>query len=615
MKISTLRLCLLAAVFSTAGAVAQSMDTSGDALLNGTYFVRQVSLAVNPNSGVINQSFSAYGTIAFDGKGTYTFKGQLASSAASGPTAYAVSGVYAVQSNGIAAVQSLLENNANIFGSVAQGVFSGSSTESAVYTDEMVAIPAGTTSGNGALRGAYNFGAIEFLQSDFSARDSYFTFNADGNGAIATLTLNGSASNQNNTNVTQTISGATYSFSGNGTGTLNLPGANLVQGSKIFYLSADGNFILAGGANTFDLMIGIRTSATPATNATFSGIYTVSGLETNVNGFLGSAGNFDAFAGSVNGTGAGESLWHLRVHAPFYGSYHNTYDVPYVFTNGVINQPSATYLFGLGGQAFLVVGSGTEYQLSLGLHAPPYSGNGVYLSPIGIVNAATSSPFTNAVAPGEFVSLFGTGLAAGKAQAQTLPIANSLGGVRVLVNGLPMPIQFVSPTQINALIPYGLDVMNSSFATFQVFNNDVKSNPVTVFSSATSPGVFSVNQSGAGSAAVLHANNTLVSSASPAKMGETVQLFVSGLGAVSPSVDDGAGGGGNPLNLVKAQLVVELGGQFTKATVAFSGLAPGFAGLYQVNFVIPTGLPSGDNYLTVSTPDGVTSQTTIAISK
>jgi len=602
---------MAAACLSLCGAAAQKMDTSGNATLNGNYFIRQISLAVDPNTGSVNRAFSAYGAITFDGKGNYTFKGQLADSAAAAPAAYSVSGVYSVQSNGIAAVQSLLDNSANIFGAVAQGVFSGSSTESAVYTDELVAIPAGTTSTNASLRGAYNFGTIEFLQPGFSARDSYFTLNPDGNGAVPTFTLTGAAANQNNATVTQSVTGTSYSFSGNGTGSLNLPSGNLVQGSKIFYLSADGNFILAGGAGTFDLMIGIRASATPATNATFSGVYFVTGLETNVTG----AGNFDAFAGSVNGTGAGESLWHLRVNSPFNGSYDNTYDVPYSFTNGSINQATVTYSFGLNGQAFLVVGSGAEYQLSLGLHAAQYSGSGVYLNPLGIVNAANLAPVTNSVAPGEFVSLFGTGLAAATVQAQSLPLNTNLGGVQVLVNGAPMPVQYVSNTQINAIVPFGLDVMNAPFATFQVVNNGIKSNTVTLFSAASAPGIYAVNQTGTGPAAVLHANYAPVSAANPAKAGETVLLFLNGLGAVTNAPADGAAASSNPLSQVKEQLRVEVGGLFTNAGVAFAGLAPGFAGLYQINFVVPSGLTAGDNYLTVSTQDGVTSQTMVAISK
>jgi len=612
MKISIA--CFAVAGLCALGATAQSIDTSGTASLNGNYFVRQVSLAVDPDIGFIKESFSLYGSISFDGKGAYIFQGQLADSAASGPVPYSVSGGYAVQSNGIAALQSLLENNVYIFGSVAQGVFTGSSTESTVYTDELVAIPAGTSSLPASFKGAYNFGAIEFLQSDLTARDAYFSISADGNGNVAPFTLNGSAADQMSANVAQNVSGTTYSFTGNGTGTLILPSGNLVQGNKIFYISADGNFIVAGGANTFDLMIGIRASPVSATNATFSGLYFVSGLETNVAGFTGASGNFDAFAGSVNSTGAGESLWHLRLHSPAHGSYDHTYDFPYAFTNGAIAPSSLVYSFGLSGQAFLIVGSGTEYQLSLGVHAPQYSGAGVYLSPIGIVNAASLSPFTNPVAPGEFVSLFGTGLASSTALAQSLPLATTLGNVQVTMNGLRMPLQYVSATQINGLIPFGLDVTSAPFATFQVTNNNAASNSVTLFARATSPGIFSTNQSGAGTAAVLHADYTPVNSAHPAVAGETVLLYLTGLGAVNPKVADGAAAGSNPLNYVNAPILVQIGGLFTKAVLSFSGLAPGFAGLYQLNIVVPAGLTAGDNYLTVSTPDGVTTQAMIAIS-
>ena len=70
----------------------------------------------------------------------------------------------------------------------------------------------------------------------------------------------------------------------------------------------------------------------------------------------------------------------------------------------------------------------------------PYSGSGVYLNPLGIVNAASYAPVTNPVAPNELVSLFGENLAASVLAAPGLPLPTTLSGVEVTVNDQPAPL-------------------------------------------------------------------------------------------------------------------------------------------------------------------------------
>ena len=84
---------------------------------------------------------------------------------------------------------------------------------------------------------------------------------------------------------------------------------------------------------------------------------------------------------------------------------------------------------------------------------PSFSGSGVYLSPVGVVNAASSAPFTAQVAPGEFLTLYGSGLAPTTASA-SLPFPKLFNGVQVLINSLAAPIYYVSPTQISVVVPY-----------------------------------------------------------------------------------------------------------------------------------------------------------------
>jgi uncharacterized protein (TIGR03437 family) len=171
------------------------------------------------------------------------------------------------------------------------------------------------------------------------------------------------------------------------------------------------------------------------------------------------------------------------------------------------------------------------------------------------------------------------------------------------------PIYLVSPTQLNVLVPYSV---TGTTATISVTNNGKTSNSVVVPLSTTAPGVFTQNSSGTGLGAILHANNTLVTSASPAKLGETVSIYLTGLGAVSPSVSDGTAGMSSPLSKVTETVSVTIGN--VSATVLFAGLAPGLPGLYQINVTVPSSLVgSGNIGLLVRTPEAFAEQSTIAI--
>ena len=111
----------------------------------------------------------------------------------------------------------------------------------------------------------------------------------------------------------------------------------------------------------------------------------------------------------------------------------------------------------------------------------------------------------------------------------------------------------------------------------------------------------------AGTVAALDTNYVLINQSHPAVRGQDVQLFVNGLGPVTnqPPSGDPAAADGNPLCKTTKTVTVTIGGQ--TVTADFSGLAPGFAGLYQVNFKVPTSLSAGNQPITM-TVGGVTSQ-------
>jgi uncharacterized protein (TIGR03437 family) len=242
-----------------------------------------------------------------------------------------------------------------------------------------------------------------------------------------------------------------------------------------------------------------------------------------------------------------------------------------------------------GGDALIYIGNATDYSLLFGIAAPKVTTNPVSLSPFGVVNAASYSPPTNPIAPGELITLFGSNLANETQLSSTLPYPTSLAGVQVSINGRLAPVFAVSPTQVTAVVPYAT---SGSYAQVRVINNGQNSNTVVMYLAACAPGIFALSAGGTGYGAVLHADFSLVSPDKPAKQGESVQVFLTGLGAVNPPVKDGEAAPKDPLSRTISPFGFYFGGIGT-ATL-FQGLTPGSAALYQLNIQIPKDSPTGD---------------------
>ena len=613
---------LLIMLLAPVRAGAQSFDTSGTAGLKGQYLFRYVNFFTD-QSGSLAESCSLTGAITFDGAGKYTLSNtRLFDSAGSKGDGFCASlggGTYGVQSNGIAQLDNPLYP-ATLFGSFSLPVVIASSTEDG-YFDLFVAVQAPATSSDSLLTGSFTVGTLDFLNASSSlARQGYFTMKADGHGNISPFTVTGSLENVSSAaTVKQNVSASTYALSGTAGGTVTFPGAStnsteIVSGSKVLYVSADGNWFVAGSTNGSDMFFGFRAPSGTVSNSTLNGTYFTAGMENDQptqSGFL------DAFYGSISTNGGGSLITHQRFDAVlFLDTFDNTFDTHVTLgADGSYYDGSIyTYLTGAGGAAFMQVGSNEQFSLILGIRAAPVKPNStVWINPVGITDAANYSPITNAYAPGELVSLYGNFGVATKV-APSLPFLTTLDGVQVLLNGQPAPVYLVSQNQISALIPY--EVVGSPFATFQVVVNDSKSNLVTVYVDNTSPGIYTLTQNGMGQAAILHANQTEVSSSSPAKPGETVIMFMNGLGPVTPQVEDGVAAPSKPLSTsVESRSVGVLlddGVNLGFAEVLFAGLAPGFAGLYQVNFTLPeSGLKNGDVHIALETVEAENEMATI----
>ncbi|MBZ5621573.1 MAG: hypothetical protein LAQ69_23020 [Acidobacteriia bacterium] len=608
-----------------------------NASLQGAYYVRYLGANVDMNNPQDNPvSFS--GTLTFDGKGGFTVTGQgVFHDTADHALPFLTSGKYTVLSGAIFAMTNPFDptvaNGTTLYGGIGTGVLTASSTDTN-YTDLFVAIPVSTAASNSTLNGKYFLSSLEFQNADFTlTRNTFFPATATGDGKFGDFAIKGTALNLKNVATSQTSPGVTYTVAANGSGTLNIPvptgappvASQLLVGNKVLYVSSDGNFFIAGGATAYDMILGVKALSGNAASA-LNGLYFTAFLEnyaagTQADGLYGSQGA----ANEINSIST--EIAHQRTNWEFYGSYDFTTSGTFTLNaDGTAPSPGySQFVAGAGGNIVIGSGDGTNYQLAIYAKTPPLSGTGVFLNPQGIVNAANNVPFTAQVVPGEVVSLYGTGLASQTLTTPGLPFPTSLGNVSVNLSWVDFtsqktvtaqaPIYFVSPTLISAVIPYNAP-SDGSYLNFQVTNNGTNSNIATEYSGATSPGIFTVPSGGLGNGAILHTDFSLVSTASPAKVGETVQIFLTGLGAVTPAVAAGSAAPSNPLSTVAdiANLFVYIDGM--QAKVVFAGLAPTLGGLYQLNVTIPSGVTLGAaDDIEIVTADADNIQATIPISK
>ena len=192
--------------------------------------------------------------------------------------------------------------------------------------------------------------------------------------------------------------------------------------------------------------------------------------------------------------------------------------------------------------------------------------------------------------PGGMATVFGRNLTVnvcGFLVAATLPLPTQLGGVSVLVNGTPAPMFSIlnigGTEQVSFQAPFEVSGAN---ATVVINNGRTASGEIQGPVVAALPGVFVFG--GDNAVAVRAADNSLITLNNPAAGGETVVLYVTGLGAVNPLVPTGAATPSDQLRHAAVQPTVTVGG--VEAPVAFAGLTPGFVGLYQINFVVPPGV-------------------------
>jgi uncharacterized protein (TIGR03437 family) len=229
----------------------------------------------------------------------------------------------------------------------------------------------------------------------------------------------------------------------------------------------------------------------------------------------------------------------------------------------------------------------------------------------GVVNDAS---YTAPVVPGSIAAVFGNFFLATGSADTDLPLATSLqnlsfefGGIQGFGSIGVAPLFYVSGGQANIQVPW--EVGGQAAITLVAVLNDAGSASQTVNVAAFAPAIFTTNAQGSGPGAILDSSYRLVDSSNPATAGATtILIYCTGLGAVSANQPaTGAPASSTELAPTSTLATATIGG--LPADVSFSGLAPGFVGLYQVNALVPAGVAAGSAVPVAISIGGATSNT------
>ena len=260
----------------------------------------------------------------------------------------------------------------------------------------------------------------------------------------------------------------------------------------------------------------------------------------------------------------------------------------------------------------------------------------VYTAPLATASTTVNgASFANGgAAPGALVSSFGTGFPGAtnlNLPVTAFPLPTTLSGVSVRVNGVLAPLLYVGvgpqfgaagAFQINYQLPFET---TAGIAFVEVLNNGTAISSEFLTVQAAMPGIFSATQDGKGQGIVLNQDNVRNAANRPEARGRVLQIYATGTGAqllnsitrLPISLASGAPApipatANDPLYLTAFTPTVTIGG--VAAAVEFSGLTPGFVGLWQINVRIPANAPTGNEVPLVISVDGRTgNQTTVAI--
>jgi uncharacterized protein (TIGR03437 family) len=204
-----------------------------------------------------------------------------------------------------------------------------------------------------------------------------------------------------------------------------------------------------------------------------------------------------------------------------------------------------------------------------------------------VVNAADGKL---PVAPGGLISVYGQQMAPVNLATKEIPLPTALGESCLTVNGVPVPVLFVSTQQINGQLPFNVD--GNAQMTLRTPGGISDNFNFSILPAA--PSIFRTGTAGpeTGLATITRADNgQLITPTNPVHLGDSIVIWATGLGRTSPPIDSGMPAPSDPLAGAVIAPSVVLGG--VGLDVQYAGLAPGSVGLYQINATVPKSVPQG----------------------
>lgn len=388
---------------------------------------------------------------------------------------------------------------------------------------------------------------------------------------------------------------------------------NLVPLNSVLTASSNGSSILLAGSDgtvmLYDAVSGTFTTSRKDFTA-LSGAYAASNFNLYVvgNNLLDSSGvpvtQFESGTGSASGFAfVGPAAFRTTAAAATAGAQSTA---PGIIERLDLTNPSNTASLATPIVEAPLLGS-TNAAFTRTLAPLPDQSAIVNLTVSGVTilppdyDAAVAPPQINAVvnaadlsaniAPGGLITLFGTELSPVNLASAEMPLPTALANSCLTVNGLPMPILFVSPTQVNAQMPF--EAVGDVTLILQTPGGN--SNNYNLVVQANAPSIFRVPAPNNTTVPTIIRNDDggLVTASHPIhrKANEALVIYTTGLGATSPAVPSGMPAPSNPLAVALTAPTVTLGG--VSLPVLYYGLAPGEVGVYQINVSVPGSVPDG----------------------
>jgi uncharacterized protein (TIGR03437 family) len=291
----------------------------------------------------------------------------------------------------------------------------------------------------------------------------------------------------------------------------------------------------------------------------------------------------------------------------------NTFDGTAVLPTGVVEAPVLGSTTSAFTRSLLVVPSRNEIvtMTTSGITVLPPQYDALVAAPF-ISSVVSAADLKSPVAPGGLMAVLGTNLSGTNQATNEVPLPTVIADSCLTVNGAPVHMLFVSPTQVNAQMP--AQALGNVAIVMHTPGGVSNTFLLTVLSGAPALFLTTINDQIDVPSIIRWNNDLVVTSTNPVHRGDIHTIYLTGLGAVDPAVNDGDPALVDPLSSTVLTPSVKLGG--VDLPVLFSGLVPGEVGVYVINVSVPASTPQGLSVpLTITQGDIIYSQNVRVVQK